>query len=45
MGTRTFFFGLPIILWFFGSCFLILGTLVLIMGLTLIDKAPKKPVD
>ena len=44
MGTRTFFFGLPIILWFFGPCYLILGTLVLIMGLTLIDKAPKKPV-
>jgi len=44
-GTRTFFFSLPIISWFFGPCFLILGTLVLISGLTLIDKAPKKPVD
>jgi len=41
MGTRTFFFGLPIILWFFGPCFLILGTLVLIIGLAIIDKAPK----
>ncbi len=39
-GTRTFFFSLPIILWFFGPSFLILGTLVLMISLTIIDKAP-----
>jgi len=43
LGTRTFFFSLPLISWFFGPCFLIMGTLVLIMGLAVIDKAPRKP--
>ncbi len=40
LGTRTFFFSLPIISWFFGPCFLIMGTIVLITGLAIIDKAP-----
>lgn len=39
-GIRTFFFSLPIILWFFGSLFLILATLSLIAGLSVLDKAP-----
>lgn len=39
-GTRTFFFSLPIILWFFGPYFLILATLVLICGLVMLDKVP-----
>lgn len=39
-GTRTFFFSLPIILWFFGPYFLILATLGLIAGLAMLDKAP-----
>lgn len=39
-GTRTFFFSLPIILWFFGPYFLVLATLVLIGGLAMLDKAP-----
>jgi len=39
-GTRTFFFSLPIILWFFGPYFLMLATLVLIGGLAMLDRAP-----
>jgi uncharacterized membrane protein len=39
-GTRTFFFSLPIILWFFGPYFLPLSTLVLIAGLAMLDKVP-----
>ena len=39
-GTRTFFFSLPIILWFFGPYFLTLATLVLIGGLAMLDKVP-----
>jgi uncharacterized membrane protein len=40
LGTRAFFFGLPIILWFFGPYFLVLATLGLIGGLFMLDKAP-----
>lgn len=40
LGTRTFFFSLPIILWFFGPHFLILGTLILMGGLFVLDKLP-----
>ena len=40
-GTRTFFFSLPIILWFFGPYFLLLATLVLIGGLAMLDKVPR----
>ena len=39
-GTRTFFFSLPIIFWFFGPYFLILATLVLLGGLAILDKVP-----
>ncbi len=39
-GTRTFFFSLPIILWFFGPYFLMLATLTLISGLAMLDKVP-----
>ena len=38
LGTRSFFFSLPLILWLFGPAFLILGTLILILGLALLDK-------
>jgi uncharacterized membrane protein len=38
LGTRSFFFSLPIILWLFGPYFLILGTAILILGLSLLDK-------
>jgi uncharacterized membrane protein len=41
-GIRTFFFSLPIILWFFGACFLVLATLSLIAGLSVLDKAPSQ---
>ncbi len=40
-GTRTFFLSLPIILWFFGPYFLIVATVVLIAGLSTLDKVPK----
>ena len=40
-GTRTFFFSLSIILWFFGPYFLILAALVLIGGLAMLDKVPR----
>ena len=40
LGIRTFFFSLPIISWFFGSCFLILTTLGLIIGLSFLDDVP-----
>lgn len=39
-GTRTFFFSLPIILWFFGPYFLMLATLALIGGLAMLDMVP-----
>ena len=39
-GTRAFFFGLPIILWFFGPYFLVFATLGLIGGLAVLDKVP-----
>jgi len=41
IGIRSFFFSLPIVLWFFGPYFLIAATLGLIGGLTLLDKVPK----
>jgi uncharacterized membrane protein len=40
LGIRTFFFSLPIILWFFGPYFLLLATLVLIIGLAMLDRTP-----
>lgn len=39
-GTRTFFFSLPIILWFFGSHCLVLATFCLVFGLTMLDRTP-----
>jgi uncharacterized membrane protein len=39
-GIRTFFFSLPIILWFFGAGFLILATVSLIAGLAVLDSVP-----
>lgn len=39
-GNRTFFFSLPIIMWFLGPCFLLLATLALIGGLAMLDRAP-----
>ncbi len=39
-GTRTFFFSLPIILWFFGPYFLVLATLGLTAGLAILDRTP-----
>ena len=38
LGTRSFFFSLPIMLWLFGPYFLMLGTVILILGLSLLDK-------
>lgn len=40
-GTRTFFFSLPIFLWFFGPYFLVLATLGLIAGLAVLDSVPR----
>jgi len=40
LGTRTFFFSLPIIFWFFGPHVLVLATLSLIAGLAALDKVP-----
>jgi uncharacterized membrane protein len=40
LGTRAFFFGLSIILWFFGPYLLVLATLGLIGGLAMLDKVP-----
>lgn len=39
IGIRTFFFSLPIILWFFGPCFLVLATFGLVAGLATLDRA------
>ena len=41
-GIRTFFFSLPIILWFFGTGFLILATVSLIAGLAMLDNVPRR---
>lgn len=41
LGTRTFFFSLPIIAWFFGPYFLIFGTFGLIAALAILDKTPR----
>lgn len=40
LGTRSFFFSFPIILWFFHAYLLLLGTLVLIIALALLDHLP-----
>ncbi len=40
-GNRTFYFSLPIIMWFFGPYFLLLGTILLVIGLVILDKAPR----
>lgn len=40
LGNRTFFFSLPIIMWFLGPYFLMLATVGLIGGLTMLDRAP-----
>lgn len=39
-GTRSFFFSLPLILWFFGPYPLVLGTGILIAALYKLDRAP-----
>lgn len=39
-GTRTFFFSLPIILWFLDPYYLMLATLTLIGGLAMLNKVP-----
>lgn len=39
-GTRAFFFGLPMIAWFFDPLFLLLGTIGLIIGLKALDSVP-----
>jgi uncharacterized membrane protein len=39
-GTRTFFFSLPLIAWFFGACTLVLATLGLLLGLIALDSVP-----
>lgn len=39
-GNRAFYFSLPFILWFFGPYFLIAGTVMLLVGLALLDHAP-----
>jgi len=41
VGNRTFYLSLPIIMWFFGPAFLLLGTLLLLLGLAILDKAPR----
>jgi uncharacterized membrane protein len=39
-GTRTFFFSMPIVMWFFGPYFLLGATVILLIGLAMLDKAP-----
>jgi uncharacterized membrane protein len=39
-GTRTFFFSVPIIFWFFGAYFLVLATVGLVAGLAMLDRTP-----
>lgn len=40
LGTRCFFFSLPIIIWFFGAYFLLPATLVLLVALAMLDRVP-----
>ena len=40
LGMRTFFFSLPLVFWFFGSYFMIGGTVALILALHALDRAP-----
>jgi uncharacterized membrane protein len=40
LGTRTFFFSVPIVLWFFGPYFLLLATIGLTVGLAILDRTP-----
>jgi uncharacterized membrane protein len=39
-GTRSFFFSLPLVLWFFGPYLLIIATIILIAALYKLDRAP-----
>jgi uncharacterized membrane protein len=40
-GNRTFYFSLPVIFWFFGVYFLIVGTVLLIVALASLDHPPR----
>ena len=40
LGMRTFFFSLPLVFWFFGSYFMIGGTVALVLALYTLDRAP-----
>ena len=41
-GTRTFFFCLPLVFWFFGPQYMLLATLVLIAVLYALDRTPRE---
>lgn len=41
VGSRAFYFCLPAIFWFFGSCYLLATTVLLILVLLLLDKTPR----
>jgi uncharacterized membrane protein len=41
LGNRAFFFSLPIMMWFLGAIFLLAATLLLIAGLSRLDKVPR----
>jgi uncharacterized membrane protein len=44
-GTRAFFFSLPLILWFFGPHIMVAATLVLIISLYSLDRAPNPGIE
>lgn len=41
VGSRVFYFCLPAIFWFFGPCYLLATTLLLIVVLLMLDKTPR----
>lgn len=40
LGTRAFFFCVPLVFWFFGPHFMLAGTVALLLGLYRLDRAP-----
>jgi uncharacterized membrane protein len=40
LGTRAFFFCVPLVFWFFGPHFMLVATVVLLAGLYFLDRAP-----
>jgi uncharacterized membrane protein len=44
MGLRSFFYSVPLIFWMFGPFFMIAGSVILVLALHLLDRAPRATI-